>query len=76
MRKVQERIHDYASMGVKTCWVVDPWRGTAFTAGADGSLHEVKDRLTVAGTEIGIKVDEISAELDRLERRAAANQAL
>jgi Uma2 family endonuclease len=72
MRKVQERINDYASMGVKSIWVIDPWRGTAFTAGADGVLHEVRDHLTVEGTAISIAVDEIFAELDRLEKRAAA----
>ena len=75
MRKVQERLDDYASMGVRTCWVVDPWRGTAYTAGPDGVLHEVKDRLTVEGTPITITVDDIFAELDRLERRAASSQS-
>jgi Uma2 family endonuclease len=72
MRKVQERLDDYARMGVRSMWVIDPWRGTAFAAGADGILHEVKDRLTVEGTRIGIEVAEIFAELERLERRAAA----
>jgi Uma2 family endonuclease len=72
MKKVQERLDDYASMGVQAMWVVDPWRGTAFFAGGDGVLREVKDRLTVPGTEIGIGVEEIFAELERLEKRAAS----
>lgn len=71
MKRVQERLDDYASMGVQAMWVVDPWRGTAFFAGGDGVLREVKDRLTVPGTEIGIGVEEIFAELERLEKRAA-----
>ena len=70
MRKVQERIDDYARLGVPCSWVVDPWRGTAFAAGPDGVLHEMKDRLTVPNTPISIGVEEIFAELDRLERRA------
>jgi Uma2 family endonuclease len=70
MSKVQERIDDYARMGVRSMWVVDPWRGTAFEGGADGVLREVKDVLRVAGTEIEIGVAAIFAELERLERRA------
>jgi Uma2 family endonuclease len=72
MAKVQQRLDDYASMGVRSMWVIDPWRGTAFFAGADAILHETRDRLTVAGTGISITVAEIFAELDRLEKRAAA----
>jgi Uma2 family endonuclease len=72
LRKVQERLDDYASIGVKCMWVIDPWRGTASTAGADAKLHPVEDRLTVPGTEITIAVSEIWAELDRLESRAAS----
>jgi Uma2 family endonuclease len=70
MRRVQERIDDYARMGVRTSWVVDPWRETAFQAGADGVLHSTEDRLTVPGTEIAITVAELWAELDRVEKRA------
>ena len=72
MRKVQERADDYAAMGVLATWVVDPWRGLAYAAGPDGKLHPAEDRLTVAGTPIAITVAEIFAELERLERRAAA----
>ncbi len=72
MRKVEERIADYARMGVRSMWVVDPWRGTAFAADADGILHEAKDRLRVEATAIEIAVEDIFLELDRLEKRAAA----
>jgi Uma2 family endonuclease len=71
MNKVRERIEDYATMGVRSSWVVDPWRGTAYAAGPDGILHEVEANLTVEGTPITIPVDDIFAELDRLEKRAA-----
>jgi Uma2 family endonuclease len=70
LRKVEERLHDYASIGVRSMWVIDPWRGTASSAGPDGLLHEVTDRLTVLGTPIAIAVPAIFAELDRLEARA------
>ncbi len=75
MRKVQERADDYAAMGVPATWVVDPWRGLAYAARPDGKLHPVEDRLTVATTSIAITVPEIFAELDRLEKRAAARPA-
>ncbi len=72
MNRVQERLNDYASMGVQAMWVIDPWRGTAFSAGSDAVLHEQKALLTVPGTCIQITVPEIFTELDRLEKRAAA----
>lgn len=72
MRKVQERIDDYVRMGVRSMWVIDPWRRLVYAAGADAILHETTDRLTVEGTPIAITVPAIWAELDRLEKRAAA----
>lgn len=72
MAKVQQRLDDYARMGVRSMWVVDPWRGTAFFAGADAVLHEAREQLTVEGTDIFISVPAIFAELERLEKRAAA----
>ncbi len=72
MKKIQERLDDYASMGVQSMWVIDPWRGTAFFAGPDAILHEQKELLTVPGTAVQIEVPAIFAELDRLEKRAAA----
>jgi Uma2 family endonuclease len=71
MRKIQERLDDYAAMGVRSMWVIDPWRRIAYFAGADAVRHEVSDRLTVEGTSISITVAAIFAELDRLEARAA-----
>jgi Uma2 family endonuclease len=70
LRNVEERLRDYADLGVRSMWVIDPWRGTASAAGSDAVLHEVRDRLTVQGTAISIGVAEIFAELERLERRA------
>ena len=72
LSEIAKRTHDYATMGVKTSWVVDPWRRKAYAAGPDGKLHPVFDHLTVAGTPISITIAEIFAEFDRLEWRAAA----
>jgi len=72
LAKIRERVFDYASIGVPTSWVIDPWRRTAYIASGDGILHETSSSLTVPATPISITVDEIFAELDRLEKRAAA----
>ena len=75
MPKVQERLDDYARMGVRCMWIIDPWRRTAFFAGADANLRLTQDTLSVPGTGISITVDDIFAELDRLEKRAAKGSA-
>ncbi len=75
MRDTQKRCDDYARMGVRASWVVDPWRLLAYAAAADGKLYPVEDRLIVEGTAVSIAVPEIFAELERLEKRAAAGPA-
>ncbi len=70
MKKVQERLDDYSRMGVRSMWVIDPWRRLTYAAGPDAVLHETKDRLTVEATPIAITVPAIWAKLDRLEKRA------
>jgi Uma2 family endonuclease len=74
MKSIQERLDDYSRMGVQCSWVIDPWRGTAFAAGPDAILHEVGSHkgqpiLAVPNTPISIAVDDIFAELERLEKR-------
>jgi Uma2 family endonuclease len=71
MHSIQERVAEYAQMGCPASWVVDPWRRTAFTAGADGILHPEVGSLTIQNTPIALEVEAIFAELDRLERRDA-----
>jgi Uma2 family endonuclease len=74
MKKVEERIADYASIGVRASWVIDPWRELAYSAGSDGAMHPQYETLRVDGTQITIAVSGIFEELRRLERRAAGNQ--
>jgi Uma2 family endonuclease len=75
LAKVEERLADYASMGVKSMWVIDPWRGMAYSAGPDAKLAAVSDLLVVEGTPISITVAEIFNELERLEMRSALRNA-
>jgi len=72
MRKVQERIDDYARLGVKTSWVIDPWRRIAYFVGPDAVMRPTEGALTVPGTDISIEVSAVLAEIDRHKKRAAA----
>ena len=70
--KIRERLADYAILGVQNSWVIDPWRRTAYIAGADGVPLEVTDQLALPGTSVAITIDAIFSELDRLANRATA----
>lgn len=70
MRKIEERLQDYAALGVPSMWVVDPWRRVAYTAGPEGVLHEQREWIAVAGTSIQVSVAALFAELDRREASA------
>ena len=70
MRKIEERLQDYAALGVPSMWVIDPWRRVAYAANQNGLLQEARESLTVAGTAIDIQVAPLFAELDRREARA------
>jgi Uma2 family endonuclease len=73
LRKVEERLNDYASIGVGSMWVIDPWRQIAYNRAPAGTLDPVDEQtgsLEVPGTSIGIAVSAIWAELERLEARA------
>ena len=66
MDRMQERVADYARMGVPSLWIVDPWRRVAYLGGRDGQLTRETTVLTLPGTPVSVTLDEIFAELDRL----------
>ena len=72
LRSIQQRASDYASIGVRSTWAIDPWKRVAYLAGTDGVLHPAAEQLRVSGTEIAIPVPAVFAELTRLEKRFAA----
>lgn len=71
MGRMQERVSEYVAMGVQAVWAVDPWRRVAYVAGEGGRLVVEEALLTVPGTEVRVGVEEVWAELDRLEALAA-----
>jgi Uma2 family endonuclease len=58
-----ERANDYARMGIRNIWVVDPQTRTGQTF-SDGRWYYMP-QLTVPGTEIRIDLDQIFAEFDQ-----------
>ena len=76
MSSIEERVQDYAGLGVQSTWVVDPWRGLAYQAGSDGVLFQEKEFLRVTGLPVQVGVAGMFAELDRLQDRAQAQKNL
>jgi Uma2 family endonuclease len=70
IQRMQERIEDYARMGVEHIWLIDPISRHAWIALRDGSLTHVRDEFTVPGTPIRVSLAEIFAELDDMQSQA------
>lgn len=64
LSSTQDRVNDYAAMGVEHIWVVDPWQRFAYYAGPNGYTPEFT-ALSVPGTPIAVSVPELFARLDR-----------
>ena len=63
LRRIHERVKDYAAMGVETIWVVDPWSRVAYNASAKGFTKIEDNLLRVPGTLIEIPLTDVFAEL-------------
>ncbi len=68
LRDLQERVDDYAAMGVPHIWTVDPAGRRAYIASAAGFIQPQGRELTIPATPIRISLDELFAELDEAER--------
>ncbi len=69
--RLQERVNDFAGMGVANIWVLDPWERTAYYASTRGFTQPDDGTLRVNGTPIAIKLADIFAQLDKLSTPAA-----
>jgi len=56
--EMQDRVGDYLAFGVKHVWLVNPQTRKAFVCDRDG-LHEVKDGVLRASSEIVLPLSEI-----------------
>jgi Uma2 family endonuclease len=61
---LQEKVNDFAELGVKDIWAIDPWKQLGYYASPRGFEQPVDGILRVAGTPIEISLADIFAELD------------
>ena len=62
--ELQERVDDYAAMGVQTIWAVHPWKKLGYIATTRGFEQPLDGHLRIAGTPISIRLADVFAELD------------
>jgi Uma2 family endonuclease len=70
IQRMQERIEDYAEMGVEHIWLIDPVSRHAWVATPDGSHNRVETEFTVPGTPIRIVLAELFNEFDEMHHPA------
>ena len=64
LKEIRERVADYASIGTKDIWVIDPWKRVAYEETSAG-LKQLEDGiLRVSGTPIEVSLARLFAELD------------
>jgi Uma2 family endonuclease len=68
--RLQERVNDFASMGVQNIWVLDPWERTGYYASSRGFTQPEGDALRIEGTPIAISLAEVFAQLDKFSSNA------
>lgn len=64
LHEMQERIDDYAALGVKDSWIIDPWKRVGYLASPKGFTQPDDGVLTVRGTVIAVSLQDIFAQLD------------
>lgn len=65
LSQMQERVDEYAAMGVQTIWLIDPFLRHAWFGSMKG-FERVTDTLTVEGTSVAVELAAVFAELDDL----------
>jgi Uma2 family endonuclease len=63
--ELQERVNDYAAMGVDDIWAFDPLKRIAYSCSVRGFQQPEDGFLRVVGTPIAVELKEVFAELDR-----------
>ncbi len=64
MTELQRRVDDYVSIGVKTTWVIDPWKRVGYHASDKGFVQPADGILRLEGTPIEVSLADVFAELD------------
>jgi Uma2 family endonuclease len=64
LSELQERVDDYAGMGVQSIWAIDPWKRHGYVATTRGFDQPQDGIFSVPETPIRISLGEVFAELD------------
>lgn len=64
LHEMQERVDDYAGMGVKSIWIIDPWKRIAYYGSTKGFEQPSDGVLRIDGTPIEVSLEQVFAELD------------
>lgn len=62
--ELQERVNDYAGLGVRDIWAIDPWKRLGYIASIQGFERPRDGILRIAGSPIEVRLAELFAELD------------
>ncbi len=65
--EMQERVDDYAAMGIAHIWIIDPLRRIAYIGSTNGFRRIEDNKLAIPDTNIAITLSEVFAELDDLD---------
>lgn len=68
--RLQERIDDYASIGVVNMWVLDPLERIGYYASTRGFVKTEDGMMRIANSPISIDLAEVFAQMDKLNRNA------
>lgn len=64
LRELQQRVNDYAGMGVNNIWAIDPWERLAYYSSTHGFEQPEDGVLRIVGTPVEVSLAEVFAELD------------
>ena len=73
--RLQERVNDFAGMGVQNIWVLDPWERSGYYASSRGFAQPEDGMLRIEGTPIAISLAEVFAQLDKTNALAIQPQS-
>ena len=64
--ELQERVNDYAGLGVEHIWAIDPWKRLGYLASTAGFQRPRDGVLGISGTPIELKLADLFAEMDEV----------
>ncbi len=62
--ELQERVNDYAGLGVKHIWAIDPWKRLGYIASTHEFERPSDGILRIDGSPIEVSLADLFAELD------------